>query len=69
LIANNINDVLRSGYCGNSDFQNSTVLTDFAQQYGTATNPSGKIDDVGCVVDPGRQLFLKLTVRPMSWMQ
>jgi iron complex outermembrane receptor protein len=69
LIGNNLGDELRAGYCGNSDFQNSTVFTAFAQQYGRPTNPSGKIDDVGCVVDPGRQVFLKLTIRPMGWMQ
>jgi iron complex outermembrane recepter protein len=69
LIGNNIDDVLRAGYCGNSDFQNSTVFTAFAQQYGRATNPSGKIDDVGCVVDAGRQIFLKLTIRPMGWIR
>jgi iron complex outermembrane receptor protein len=69
LIGNNIGDVLRAGYCANSDFQNTTVFTNFAQQFGRPTNPSGKIDDVGCSVDPGRQIFLKLTIRPMGWMR
>lgn len=69
LIGNNINDVLRAGFCANSDFQNSTVFTRLAQIAGAETNPTGKIDDVGCVVDPGRTIFLKLTVRPLSWIK
>ena len=69
LIGNNIGDELRAGYCANSDFQNTTVFTAFAQQYGRPTNPSGKTDEVACAVDPGRQIFLKLTIRPMGWMR
>jgi iron complex outermembrane receptor protein len=66
VIGSNLNDVLRAGYCANSDFQNSTVYTGSAQVNGSTINPTGKIDDVGCVVDPGRQVFLKLTLRPMG---
>ena len=69
LIGNNIGDELRAGYCANSDFQNTTVFTAFAQQYGRPTNPSGKIDEVACAVDAGRQIFLKLTIRPMGWIR
>jgi iron complex outermembrane receptor protein len=69
LIGNNLSNKLRAGYCGVSDFQNSTIFTGFAQTFGQETNPTGKIDDVACAVDPGRQIFLKLTVRPLSWMK
>ena len=67
LIGNNIGDVLRAGYCANSDYQNTTVFTSFAQVTGAADNPSGKIDDVGCVVDSGRQVYLRFAVRPTEF--
>jgi iron complex outermembrane receptor protein len=66
LIGNNIGDTLRAGYCANSDFQNTTIFTGFAQTTGGVTNPTGKVDDVGCVLEPGRQLFVRLTLRPAS---
>jgi iron complex outermembrane receptor protein len=69
LIGNNLNNVLRAGYCAVSDYQNTTVFTGFAQQFGTASNPSGKIDDVACSVDPGRQVILRLIVRPLGWIR
>ena len=70
LIGNNLGNKLRAGYCANSDFQNTTVLTGLAQRSGTVTNlPGDKIDDVACSVEPGRAVFLKLTVRPLSWMK
>lgn len=69
LIGNNIGDELSAGYCANSDFQNTTVFTAFAQQYGRPTNPGGKTDEVACAVDPGRQIFLRLTIRPMGWIR
>lgn len=69
LIGNNLNDVLRAGYCANTDYQNTTVFTRFAQVTGGATNPSGKTDDVICAVEPGRQVVLKLTLRPMGLLQ
>ena len=69
LIGNNLGDELRAGYCANSDFQNTTVFTALAQQFGRPTNPSGKTDEVACSVDPGRQIFLKLTIRPMGWVR
>ncbi|MCJ2177780.1 TonB-dependent receptor [Novosphingobium album (ex Hu et al. 2023)] len=69
LIGNNLNDVLRAGYCANTDLQNTTVFTRFAQVTGQATNPTGKTDDVGCVVEPGRSVFIKLTLRPLGMFQ
>ncbi|MCJ2186289.1 TonB-dependent receptor [Novosphingobium beihaiensis] len=69
LIGNNLNDVLRAGYCANTDLQNTTVFSRFAQVTGQAANPTGKIDDVACVVEPGRSVFLKLTLRPMGLFQ
>lgn len=64
LIGNNLTDVLRAGYCANAGFQDGIAFADFARATGAATNPTGNVDEVACVVQPGRQLFLKLTWRP-----
>jgi iron complex outermembrane receptor protein len=66
LIGNNLNNVIRCGYCTNSDFKNTTVLTAFAGTTGAATNPGGKIDDVAGIALPGRQVYLRLTLRPVG---
>lgn len=63
LIGNNITDVLRAGYCANSNGQDTVVFGRFTQVTGGTTNPTGKIDDVECAVDPGRQVFVRLTVK------
>ncbi|RYE52410.1 MAG: TonB-dependent receptor, partial [Hyphomicrobiales bacterium] len=73
LIGNNLNNVVRCGYGTNSDFQNTTVLTALAQTTGAASNvgPFGTahIDEAACIANPGRQVTLKLTVRPFGLFQ
>ena len=69
LIGNNLNDKITCAYSANSDFKNTTIFTGLAQVTGGATNPTGKIDEVGCIANPGRQVFLKLTLRPMGLFQ
>ena len=73
LIGNNLNNVIRCGYCANSDFQNTTILTGLAQTTGGPSNvgPFGTahIDEVGGIAIPGRQIVLKLTLRPMGLFQ
>jgi iron complex outermembrane receptor protein len=73
LIGNNLNDVIRCGYCANSDFQNTTLLTALAQTTGGVSNvgPFGvaHIDEVGGIAIPGRQVVLKLTLRPIGLFQ
>jgi iron complex outermembrane recepter protein len=66
LIGNNITDKVRCGYGANSDFKNTTVLTAFAGVTGAPTNPSGKVDEASCIANAGRQVFVKLTLRPMG---
>ncbi len=71
LIGNNLNNVIRCGYCTNSDFKNTTVLTALANTTGgvsntTPLNPRGKIDDVAGIALPGRQVFVRLTLRPLG---
>lgn len=71
LIGNNLNDVIRCGYCTNSDFQNTTVLTALAQTTGGVSNvgPLGTahLDEVAGIAIPGREVWLKLTLRPLGW--
>lgn len=64
LIGNNLTDVVRAGYCVNGNFQNGQILG--GQVTGSPTNAAGPagIDEVACVLDPGRQVFVKLTLRP-----
>lgn len=74
LIGNNLNNVIRCGYCTNSDFKNTTVLTALAGTTGSVSNagplnPAGKIDDVAGIALPGRQVFVRLTLRPMGLFQ
>lgn len=68
LIGNNLTNVIRCGYCTNSDFKNTTVLTALANTTGGVSNATflnlgGKIDDVAGIALPGRQVFVRLTVR------
>lgn len=63
VIGNNINNALRAGYCANSNGKDTVVFGRFTQVTGGATNPTGKIDDVECGIDPGRQVYLRLTIR------
>jgi iron complex outermembrane recepter protein len=68
LIGNNLTNVIRCGYCTNSDFKNTTVLTALANTTGGVSNagplnPGGKIDDVAGIALPGRQVFVRLTLR------
>jgi iron complex outermembrane receptor protein len=68
LIGNNLTNVIRCGYCTNSDFKNTTVLTALANTTGGVSNagplnPAGKIDDVAGIALPGRQVFVRLTLR------
>jgi iron complex outermembrane recepter protein len=73
LIGNNLTNIIRCGYGTNSDFQNTTVLTALAQTTGGPSNvgPFGTshIDEVACIAVPGRQVTVKLTVRPMGLFQ
>jgi iron complex outermembrane receptor protein len=62
VIGKNVNDKLTSGNCVSSPLETEVV-----------PNPSGLpfrsplgIDPAGCFVDPGREVWLRLTVRPFA---
>ena len=69
LIGNNLTDKVTCAYTANTDYLNSTLLTSFAGVTGAATNPTGKVDENTCVANPGRELWVRLTLRPMGLFQ
>jgi iron complex outermembrane recepter protein len=71
LIGNNLTDKLFCAYSSASDYKNSTILTNLAQTTGGVSNagplnPAGKIDETGCISNPGRQVMVRLTLRPAT---
>lgn len=66
LIGNNLTDKVTCAYTANTDYKNSTLLTSFAGVTGAATNPTGKIDENTCVANPGREIWVRLTLRPIG---
>jgi iron complex outermembrane receptor protein len=63
LIGRNLNNALTSGNCANSNRQNG-------QTGGQATGTTGfgpaGIDEIGCYMDRGREVWLRLTLRPFN---
>jgi outer membrane receptor protein involved in Fe transport len=64
LIGKDLNDKLISGYCNSANFANGAVLGGEVTG-GTGVGRAG-IDQVGCNVYPGREVWLRLTVRPFA---
>jgi iron complex outermembrane recepter protein len=63
LIGKNINDRVISGNCNSAPLLTGAVL---ATPYGgTVRSPLG-IDPAQCFADPGREIWLRLTVRPFT---
>ena len=64
LIGNNISDEITAGLCSNSNTQNGTV---FGGQLagGPVKGPAGS-DELGCVPERGREIWLRITFRPMK---
>jgi hypothetical protein len=65
LIGNNLSNELISGNCVNANFQNGVVLGGQVSG-GTTSGPAG-IDELGCNVEPGRELWIRLTVKPLAF--
>ncbi len=64
LIGRNVGDKLTAGQCTASNFA-AGVLFGGEITGGTATGPAG-IDQAACFVDPGREVWIRLTVRPFA---
>jgi len=67
LIGKNINDKLTAGTCGISDFGQGVAFGNPGNQTtGGTTSGVGGIDQENCFVDPGREIWLRLTVKPFG---
>jgi iron complex outermembrane receptor protein len=64
VIGKNVNDKIVAGACSAANFAGSSVLGGEVTG-GTTRGPAG-IDEVGCYSDPGREVWLRLTVKPFE---
>lgn len=61
LIGNNIEDKITSGVCSNSNTANGTILGGLIAG-GPNKGPAGS-DELGCIGERGRELWIRLTWR------
>lgn len=70
LIGKNLNDKLTCGTAGISDYAEGVFWQSIPgvgkQTTGGATSGPAGIDGINCFVDPGREVWLRLTVRPFA---
>lgn len=64
LIGKNLNNKLTAGTCSTSSYATGVIIPGRITG-GTSPGPFG-IDEQGCFVDPGREVWLRLTVRPFA---
>jgi iron complex outermembrane receptor protein len=64
IIGNNLTDKYTSGNCINFAAATGSVL--LAPETGGPGRNAAGVVDLGCSVDPGRQVFLRLTLRPLA---
>jgi iron complex outermembrane receptor protein len=65
LIGKNLNDKLTAGTCSTSDYAGGVIIPNVQITGGTSSGLAG-IDQQGCFVDPGREVWLRLTVKPFA---
>jgi iron complex outermembrane receptor protein len=63
VIGKDLNDELTPGNCLASPIENGAIVPNISG--GTARGPSG-IDPAGCFADPGREVWLRVTVKPFA---
>jgi iron complex outermembrane recepter protein len=64
LIAKDVNDKITTGTCNIQNFANGAVLG--GQITGGATSGAAGLSQVACFLDPGREVWLRLTFRPFA---
>jgi iron complex outermembrane receptor protein len=64
LIGKNITDKVTAGTCTNANFQNGAIFD--AQLTGTTGRGPAGIDEIGCFADPGREVWFRVTYRPLG---
>jgi len=67
LVGNNLNNRITSGNRSPSNYANSVIL--FGQNTGTNTLGPAGVDEILTFNEPGRQVFLKLTLRPAGLLR
>ncbi len=65
LIGNNLNNKYTAGNC--TQFSGATGQVIAPPISGAATRNASGVDELACIPDPGRQVFLRLTLRPTSF--
>jgi iron complex outermembrane recepter protein len=65
LIGKNLNNKLTCGTSASSDYANGVILPGGRITGGPSSGTAG-IDEQSCFVDPGREVWLRLTVRPFG---
>jgi iron complex outermembrane receptor protein len=64
LIGNNLGNRITAALCSNSNTQNGTVFG--GQMAGGDTPGPAGADELGCVAERGREVWLRLTLRPSA---
>jgi iron complex outermembrane recepter protein len=64
LIGKNLGDTLTTGACGGLNAQGGN-LRGGAVTGGTGRGPAG-VEEIACFVDRGREVWLRLTLRPLG---
>jgi len=65
LIGSNLTNKFTAGNC--TQFSGATGQIFLAPVTGTNTRNAAGVDELACIPDPGRQVFLRLTLRPTSF--
>jgi iron complex outermembrane receptor protein len=65
LIANNLNNQLTSSACSNFNGQGGGPFLGL-QNHGTTTSGPSGIDEIACFMDRGREVWLRLTLKPFN---
>jgi iron complex outermembrane receptor protein len=65
LIGNNLGNEITAGLCSNSNTQNGTVFG--GQLAGGPIKGAAGSDELGCVPERGRELWLRVTFRPLEF--
>jgi iron complex outermembrane receptor protein len=65
LIGNNLTNKFTAGNC--TQFSGATGQILLAPTTGVDTRNAAGVDELACIADPGREVFLRLTLRPTSF--
>ncbi|TGD71368.1 TonB-dependent receptor [Mangrovimicrobium sediminis] len=66
LIGDNLTDELVCGSLGEADYANAGLFGDIVT--GAETAGASGVTELACITDPGRTVWLKLTLRPTAWL-